>query len=56
LIIYNKAIIFGELACERFSASRRKTNEQPLPPKRNQRTAALMNVRRIFEDKNYGYL
>ncbi|MDQ3064053.1 MAG: hypothetical protein M3R14_14505 [Acidobacteriota bacterium] len=49
-------MIFGELDCERFSARRRKTYEQPLPPKRNQRTADLMNVRRIFEDINYGYL
>ncbi|MBA3784394.1 MAG: hypothetical protein H0X15_02480 [Acidobacteria bacterium] len=49
-------MIFGELDCKRFSASRLKTNEQPLPPKRNQRTADLMNVRRIFEDKDYGYL
>ncbi|HEV8159124.1 MAG TPA: hypothetical protein VGP58_08845 [Pyrinomonadaceae bacterium] len=49
-------MIFGELDCKRFSASRPKTYEQPLLPKRNQRTAGLMNVRRIFEDKDYGYL
>jgi len=49
-------MIFGALDCERFSAGRRKTYEQPLPLKRNQRTADLMNARRIFEDINYGYL